>query len=57
MENELSKAGSNIVNICSRLMPSETATIVTDKETLKIGEIINKFAGSVTKKVNFQMLY
>ncbi len=56
MDNELSKAGSNIVNICSRLMPSETVTIVTDNETLKIGEIIREFAGIVTKKVNFHIL-
>lgn len=37
-------------------MSSETATVVTDKETLNIGATIKKFAGIVAKKVNFHIL-
>jgi len=50
------KAGKNIVEVCSRLMPTETATIVTDNETAKIGEIIKKFAEEIAHKVNFHVI-
>ena len=56
MDDKNSIAGKNIVENCSRLMPSETATIVTDKETIKIGELIKKFAENITKEINFHVL-
>ncbi|MFX0025283.1 MAG: aminopeptidase [Candidatus Hermodarchaeota archaeon] len=56
MDDKNSKAGKNIVETCSRLMPSETATIVTDKETINIGELIQKFAETITKEINFHVL-
>ncbi len=56
MDKLFSKAGKNIVEVCSRLMPKETATIVTDKETIKIGEIVKKVADEITNKVNFHVL-
>ncbi|NVM36916.1 MAG: aminopeptidase [Candidatus Lokiarchaeota archaeon] len=56
MDKLFSKAGNNIVEVCSRLMPKETATIVTDKETVKIGEIVKKVADEITNKVNFHVL-
>lgn len=56
MDKLFLKAGKNIVEVCSRLMPKETATIVTDKKTIKIGEIVKKFADEITNKVNFHVL-
>jgi len=56
MDNILLKAGRNIVEICSRLMPTETATIITDKETLKIGEVVKLLAEKITEKVNFHII-
>jgi len=49
-------AGKNIVEVCSRLMPNETATIVTDKETVTIGKAIKKLADEITQKVNFHVI-
>ncbi|MEE9377528.1 MAG: aminopeptidase [Candidatus Lokiarchaeia archaeon] len=56
MDKLFSKAGKNIVEVCSRLMPKEVATIVTDKETIKIGETVKKFADEIANKVNFHVL-
>ncbi|MFW9998767.1 MAG: aminopeptidase [Candidatus Hermodarchaeota archaeon] len=56
MDNLLLNAGKNIVEVCSRLQPKETATIITDKETISIGEIIKKFAEEITKNVNFHII-
>ncbi|UCC18968.1 MAG: aminopeptidase [Promethearchaeota archaeon] len=56
MDELLLNAGSNIVEVCSRLMPNEIATIITDKETLEIGEVIKKFAEDIAKEVNFHIL-
>lgn len=56
MDEVLSKAGRTIVETCSRLMPSETATIVTDRETLLIGNTINAFAERTAKKATFHVL-
>jgi len=56
MDDKNSIAGKNIVEICSRLMPSETATIVTDKETITIGELIKTFAENITQEINFHVL-
>lgn len=56
MDDKNSIAGKNIVEICSRIMPSETATIVTDKETINIGELIKRFAENITKEINFHVL-
>ena len=56
MDKLFLKAGKNIVEVCSRLMPKETATIVTDKETIKIGELVKKVADEITNKVNFHVL-
>ena len=49
-------AGKNIVEVCSRLMPNETATIVTDKETENIIKVIKKFANEITQKVNLHVI-
>ncbi len=55
--NELNaKAAKNIVDTCSRLMPSETATIVTDRETITIGESIKAFAEKRAKRVMYHIL-
>lgn len=56
MDEVISRAGRTIVETCSRLMPSEIATIVTDRETEEIGETVWMFAERVTKKVNFHVL-
>ncbi len=56
MDKLFLKAGKNIVEVCSRLMLKETATIVTDKETIKIGETVKKVADEITNKVNFHVL-
>jgi len=56
MDQVISNAGRTIVDICSRLMASETATIVTDRETLEIGETIRVFAEKIAKNVNFHIL-
>lgn len=56
MDEVISKAGKTIVETCSRLMPSETATIVTDKETLLIGNTIKAFAEKIAKKVAFHVV-
>ena len=56
MDTEFLKAGRTIVETCSRLMPSETATIVTDIKTKQIGEVVKKYAENITKTVNFHIL-
>ncbi|MBU7035122.1 MAG: hypothetical protein HXS49_08020, partial [Theionarchaea archaeon] len=56
MDELILKAGRTIVETCSRLMPSEKATIITDKETLVIGQTIEKFAREIAKKVSFHVL-
>ena len=56
MDELISRAGRTIVETCSRLMPSETAIIVTDKETEEIGETIWMFAERMAKKVSFHVL-
>ena len=56
MDDLFLKAGRNIVETCSRLMPTETATIITDKETLKIGELVKLLADKITEKVNFHII-
>jgi aminopeptidase len=56
MDELILKAGRTIVETCSRLMPSETAIIVTDRETLKIGETIKIFAEKIAKKVVVHIL-
>ena len=56
MDNLIEKAGRTIVETCSRLMPSETAVIVTDRETLEIGETIRAFAEKIAKKVTLHVL-
>ncbi len=56
MDKLFSTAGRNIVDVCSRLMPKETATIVTDEETRKIAEVIKIFADEIIYKVNFHVV-
>jgi aminopeptidase len=56
MDELVLKAGRTIVETCSRLMPSEKATIITDKETRAIGQTIEKFASEIAKKVSFHVL-
>lgn len=56
MDKLLLNAGKNVVNVCSRLMPTETANVITDSETINIGEIIKKFAEEITKNVNFHII-
>lgn len=56
MDESISRAGKTIVETCSRLMPSETATIITDKETVRIGETIRTFAERTAKRLTFRVL-
>ena len=56
MDSLFEKAGKNIVETCSKLLPNEQATILTDKETIKIGSTIKKLVEMVTSKVNFHVL-
>ncbi len=56
MDELILRAGKSIVETCSRLMPSETAIIVTDKETMKIGETIKIFAEKIAEEVMFHVL-
>ena len=56
MDDQFLRAGSNIVETCSRLISTETATIITDVETLKIGEVVKLFADKIAKKVNFHVI-
>lgn len=56
MDELISKAGKTIVETCSRLMSTETAVIVTDRETEDIGETVWMFAERIAKKVTFHIL-
>lgn len=56
MEKTFEQAGRTIVETCSQLLYNEKATIITDRETIKIGTIIRKFAEEITPKVNFHIL-
>lgn len=56
MEELFKNAGKNIVETCSKLLPNEQATIITDNETLKIGSVIREFAEKITSKVKFHVL-
>ncbi|MFX1410463.1 MAG: aminopeptidase [Promethearchaeota archaeon] len=53
---EYTKAGRTIVETCSRLMTKEIATIITDKKTIEIGNIIEKCAENIAKEVHFHVL-
>jgi hypothetical protein len=56
MDVMIATAGKTIVDTCSRLMPSETATIVTDEETITIGETIKVFAEKIAKSMTMHVL-
>lgn len=56
MDEIIAKAGKTIVETCSRLMPSEKATIVTDRETIQIGETIKAFAEPTAKNLTIHVL-
>jgi aminopeptidase len=56
MEKLFENAGRNIVETCSKLLPNEQATIITDSETIKIGLIIKKFAEYISPNVNIHVL-
>jgi len=56
MDELFEKAGKNIVETCSKLLPNERATILTDYETIKIGSTIKKYVEMITSKVNFHVL-
>ena len=56
MEELFKNAGKTIVETCSKLLPNEQATIITDNETLKIGSVIREFAEKITSKVKFHVL-
>lgn len=56
MEDFIDQAGNTIVNVCSQLKKDEIATILTDRETLKIGLLIKKYSEDISEKVNFHVL-
>ncbi|MBU7013586.1 MAG: aminopeptidase [Theionarchaea archaeon] len=56
MDELVLKAGRTIVETCSRLMPSEKATIITDRETHVIGQTVERFAQEVATKVKVHIL-
>lgn len=56
MDELFARAGKTIVDTCSRLMPSETAVIVTDRETREIGNVIRTFAEKIAQRVTFHIL-
>ena len=56
MEEFIEQAGNTIVNVCSQLKKNELATILTDRDTIKIGLIIKKYSEEISKKVNFHVL-
>jgi aminopeptidase len=56
MDEITAKAGRTIVETCSRLMPSETAVVITDKETITIGDTIKVFAEKISDEVSFHVL-
>ena len=56
MDELISKAGKTVVETCSRLMSTEKAVIVTDKETEDIGETVWMFAERIAEKVTFHVL-
>ncbi|MFX1420342.1 MAG: aminopeptidase [Promethearchaeota archaeon] len=56
MDELILNAGRNIVEVCSRLKSNEIATIITDKETLEIGNVIKKFAEEIAEQVNFHII-
>jgi leucyl aminopeptidase (aminopeptidase T) len=56
MEKLFKNAGKTIIETCSKLLPNEQATIITDNETLKIGKVIGEFAEKITSKVKFHVL-
>ncbi|MBU7033010.1 MAG: aminopeptidase [Theionarchaea archaeon] len=51
MNDLILQAGKSIVETCSRLLPSEKAVIVTDRETRLIGDTIHSFAREVSDAV------
>ena len=56
IEKLFENAGRNIVETCSKLLPNEQVTILTDEETIKIGSTIKTFAEDITSNVNFHVL-
>lgn len=56
MDEINAQAGKTIVETCSRLMPTEKAVIITDKETVRIGETIKVFAEDISDEVSLHVL-
>ena len=56
MEGFIDQAGTTIVKVCSKLKKDEKATILTDRETIKIGSMIKKYSEDISAKVNFHVL-
>jgi len=56
MNDLILQAGKNIVETCSRLLPSEKAVIITDTQTAQIGETIKSFAERISDHVSYQVI-
>jgi aminopeptidase len=56
LDNLIERAGKTIVETCSRLKSKEKATIITDRETIEIGEMIKKYAGAISTKINYHII-
>ena len=56
MNKSLENAGKTIVETCSQLKPKEAVTIITDKDNLEIGILIQKIANEISTNINFHVL-
>ena len=56
MNKSLENAGKTIVETCSQLKPKEAITIITDKDNLEIGILIQKIANEISTNINFHVL-
>jgi len=56
LNKSLENAGKTIVETCSQLKPKEAITIITDKDNLEIGILIQKIANEISTNINFHVL-
>jgi len=56
LNKSLENAGKTIVETCSQLKPKEAITIITDKDNLEIGILIQKIANEISTSINFHVL-
>jgi leucyl aminopeptidase (aminopeptidase T) len=56
LNKSLENAGKTIVETCSQLKPKEAVTIITDKDNLEIGILIQKIANEISTNINFHVL-